>query len=127
MSKKVTKERLEAILPGWEVEQRGDESFEIYTHSPAGEQVVMSLQGKNLGEMATNSESYYDNFDPADHAAVIYHKKWYGTEDEKRLYAGALGDIDELLEDARIIDNWYYEVGRALREAWEAEEDDVQD
>lgn len=127
MSKKVTKKRLEAILPDWEVEQYGDGFFEIYRHSPAGEQVIMSLQGKNLGEMATNSESYYDDFDPADHAAVIYHKKWYGTEDEKLFYAWALGDIDDLLKDARTIDNWYYEVGRALREAWEAEEDDGQD
>ena len=123
MSGKVTKELLDGLLPDWDVTKFSDTSYDISRHSPAGEEVVMSLQGENLGEMATCAEEYYNGFDADDHAAVIYHQKHYGTPDEQRFYASAPGDLSDLIEDARIIDNWYYEVGHALRRAWEKEED----
>ena len=124
MSRKVTKEILESILPDWDVSQLSETSFDITRHSPAGEEVVMSLQGENLGDMATFAENYYNDFDADDHAAVIYHLKHYGTPDEQRFYASAPGDIDDLLRDSRTIDNWYYEVYSKLREAWDEEDDD---
>lgn len=127
MSRKVTKELLESILPDWDVSQLSETSFYITRHSPAGEEVVMSLQGENLGEMATFAENYYNDFDADDHAAVIYHLKHYGTPDEQKFYASAPGDIDDLLRDSRTIDNWYYEVYSRLREAWDEEDDDGDD
>ena len=127
MSRKVTKEILESILPDWDVSQLSETSFDITRHSPAGEEVVMSLQGENLGDMATFAENYYNDFDADDHAAVIYHLKHYGTPDEQRFYASAPGDIDDLLRDSRTIDNGYYEVYSKLREAWDEEDDDGDD
>lgn len=121
---KVTKERLEEILPDWDVHQFSDDSFEISRHSPAGEEVIMTLQGRNLGEMAAYSEHYYDDFDADDHAAVIYHLKHYGTPDERRFYSDAPDALEDLVADSKTIDNWYYEVGCALRKAWQNEEDD---
>lgn len=126
MAQEVTRNRLKKILPDWEVFQHSESSFDISRHSPKGEEVLMSLQGFNLGEMAKSASEYYDNFDAEDHAAVIYHLKHYGTPDEQKFYASAPGDIDDLLVDARTIDNWYYEVYKALWKAWQ-EEDDVQD
>lgn len=127
MSRKVTKEILESILPDWDVSQLSETSFDITRHSPTGEEVVMSLQGENLGEMATFAENYYDDFDADDHAAVIYHLKHYGTPEEQKFYASAPGDIDDLLRDSRTIDNWYYEVYSKLREAWDKGDDDGDD
>ena len=127
MARKVTKELLESILPDWEVSQLSETSFDITRHSPAGEHVIMPLQGENLWDMATFAENYYDDFDADDHAAVIYHLKHYGTPDEQKFYASAPGDIDDLLRDARTIDNWYYEVYSKLREAWDEEDDDGDD
>lgn len=127
MARKVTKEILESILPDWEVSNLTETRFDITRHSPAGEEVVMSLQGENLGEMATFAENYYDDFDADDHAAVIYHLKHYGTPEEQKFYASAPRDIDDLLRDARTIDNWYYEVYSRLRDAWDEEEDDGDD
>ena len=127
MARKVTKEILESILPDWEVSNLCETSFDITRHSPAGEHVVMPLQGENLGVMATLAEEYYNDFDADDHAAVIYHLKHYGTPDEQKFYASAPGDIDDLLRDARTIDNWYYEVYSKLREAWDKEDDDGDD
>ena len=127
MARKVTKEILESILPDWEVSKLSETSFDITRHSPAGEEVVMSLQGENIGEMATFAENYYNDFDADDHAAVIYHLKHYGTPEEQKFYASAPGDIDDLLRDARTIDNWYYEVYSRLRDAWDEEDDDGDD
>jgi len=118
MARKVTKELLECILPEWEVSQLSETSFGITRHSPAGELVVMSIHGENLWEMAKFAENYYNDFDADDHAAVIYHLKHYGTPDEQKFYASAPGDIDDLLRDARTIDNWYYEVRSKLWEEW---------
>ena len=127
MARKVTKELLDSILLDWDVSQLSETSFDITRSSPAGEQVVMSLQGENLVEMATFAENYYNDFDADDHAAVIYHLKHYGTPDEQKFYSSAPGDIDDLLRDARTIDNWYYEVYSKLREAWDEEDDDGDD
>lgn len=124
---KITKERIEGLLPDWDVTKYSDTSYDISRHSPAGEEVVMSLQGENLGEMATFAVNYYNDFDADDHAAVIYHLKHYGTPDEQKFYASAPGDIYDLLRDARTIDNWYYEVYSKLREAWDEEDDDGDD
>lgn len=124
---KVTKERLESILPDWEVSSCGDGDFELSSYSPAGENIVMSLDGDTLDEMARFAESYYNDFDPQDHAAQIYHAKHYGSADEQRFYAGAPEDLEDLIADAKEIDEMYYAVYQALYSAWQEEKDDGND
>lgn len=121
---KVTKERLESILPDWEVSSCGDGDFELSSYSPAGENIVMSLDGDTLDEMARFAESYYNDFDPQDHAAQIYHAKHYGSEDEQRFYAGAPDDLEDLLEDAKAIDEMYYSVYQTLCKAYNEDSGD---
>ena len=111
---KVTKERLDELFPDWEVSSCSDWGFELSSHSPAGENVLMSLDGDTFDEMARFAESYYNDFDPQDHAAQIYHAKHYGTQDEQRFYAGAPDGLEDLLEDAKAIDEMYYSVYQKL-------------
>ena len=124
---KVTKEWLESILPDWEVSSCGDGDFELSSYSPAGENIVMSLDGDTFDEMARFAEGYYNDFDPQDHAAQIYHAKHYGTEDDQRFYAGAPDDLEDLLEDAKAIDEMYYSVYQKLCKAYEEGHDDGDD
>lgn len=115
---KVTKERLESILPDWEVSPCSDRVFDLSSYSPAGENIIMSIVGDTFDEMARFAESYYNNFDPQDHASQIYHAKHYGSEDEQRFYAGAPDDLEALLEDAKAIDEMYYSVYQTLCKAY---------
>ena len=124
--KKITREKMESLFPDWDVSSFGDGDFELSSHSPAGENVIMSLAGDTFDEMARLAASYYDDFDPQDHAAQIYHAKHYGSEDEQRFYAGAPADLEDLLEDAKAIDEMYYAVYTALIRAWEEEPDDAE-
>lgn len=117
-STKPAKEDLEKILPDWYVMGTIEDGFEIEAHSPAGEDVLMTLSG-TLGEMILQVEAYYDDFDPDDHAAVIYHAKHYGSEDDQRFYASAPGMLEDLVEDSHAIDNMYWGVLEALRGAEE--------
>lgn len=127
MSGKVTKELLESILPDWEVSSYGDGGFELSSYSPAGENILMSLVGDTLDDMARFAESYYNDFDPQDHAAKIYHAKHYGTADEQRFYASAPEDLKDLIEDAEDIDNMYYSVYLALCEKYKEDSGDGDD
>ena len=124
---KITKEILEKLLPDWGVTQYEDGSFELETHSPEGEDVLLTLQGDTFEEMTRFVEGYYDDFDPDDHAAQIYHAKHYGTAEEQRFYAPAPESLEDLLEDARWIDNAYWQVREKLLEASQKEEDDGDD
>lgn len=115
---KPTKGDLMKILPNWYVRGTIEEGFEIEAHSPAGEDIMMTLEG-TLGDMIRQAESVYDDFDPDDHAAVIYHAKHYGSEDDQRFYAAAPGMLSDLVEDSQAIDNMYWGVLEALRGAVE--------
>lgn len=115
---KITKELLEKIVPDWIVHEF-EGQFELTRHSPAGEEILVSLEGETLKEMGDYASSYYDDFDREDHAAMIYHAKHYGTEEQKRYFASAPEGLEELLEDAKAIDEMYYQVGKALRDAAE--------
>ncbi len=119
----VTLEMIKEALPDWGVEnvgsvdECGDCLYEIYRHSPDGEEVLMTIQGSTLGEMSDSAFAYYDDFDADDHAAEIYHAKHHGTESERRFYASAPDDLEALMKDARAIDEMYYDVGDRLRAA----------
>ena len=125
--KKITKEMIEGLFPDWDVICCDDWGFELSSHSPAGENVIMSLDGDTFDKMARFAASYYDDFDPQDHAAQIYHAKHYGTKDEQRFYAGAPDDLENLLEDAKAIDEMYYSVYQKLCKAYEEDQDDGDD
>lgn len=124
----VPKEIIEKILPEWNVIEYSN-GFDVETHSPSGEDVIVSLQGDSLDDMSRFVKEYYEDFDPDDHAAQIYHAKHYGSEDEQRYYASAPGDLQALIEDANWIDGAIKEVADALYDAYmsgEYDEDDME-
>ena len=114
--KKMTKARLGELLPGWKVYVSGDD-VELTRHSPAGEEVCVSLTLGTAAEMAKQAAAYYDDFDPDDHAAQIYHAKHYGSDDQQQFYADALDSLEDLVADAHAIDNLYYKIYEALNNA----------
>ncbi len=120
---KITKETMKKLFPDWHVSEcqysNNENGFELSTHSPAGEEVLLDVYGETLYDMVRNVVHYYDDFDPEDHAAQIYHAKHYGTEDEQRFYSDAPGGLEELLEDAKWIDNIYYSVYETLCKAYD--------
>lgn len=121
MKKSITKEYLDSLVGyDWSVDKCGDE-FELSGHSPAGENVVVTLSGKTLKELIASAKSELDRFNPEDHAARIYHAKHYGTEDARRFYAGAPDDLQDLIEDANAIVEMYGDLINALEDAVEEE------
>lgn len=121
MKKSITKEYLDSLVGyDWSVDKCGDE-FELSGHSPAGENVVVTLSGKTLKELIASVKSELDGFNPEDHAARIYHAKHYGTEDARRFYAGAPDDLQDLIEDANAIVEMYGDLINALEDAVEEE------
>lgn len=115
-NEKMTEERLGEILPGWKIYVSGDD-VELTRHSPAGDEVCISLKLGTAAAMAKQASVYYDDFDPDDHAAQIYHAKHHGTEEDRRFYAGAPDSLEDLMADAHAIDNLYYKVYEALKNA----------
>lgn len=114
--KKMTKARLGELLPGWKVYVSGDD-VELTRHSPAGEEVCVSLTLDTAAEMAKQASAYYNYFDPDDHAAQIYHAKHYGSDDQQRFFTGAPDSLEDLVADAHAIDNLYYKIYEALNNA----------
>lgn len=113
----VTREQLAEILPDYKVMGKDGECYEVESFTTAGEDVVITLWGKNLGEMADYARGGYEEFDPEDHAAVIYHAKHYGSDEDKRYYAGAPYSLSDLLEDAKEIKAMHKEIWDKLVEA----------
>lgn len=106
----VTNKQLSEILSDYNVMGEDGDNYEVETDSPAGEDVIMTLWGKNLHEMADYAERTYDDFDPKDHAAVIYYAKHYGSAEDQRFYVGAPDDLEDLIEDAKAIQSIYKDV-----------------
>lgn len=106
----VTNRQLSGILSDYKVMGEDGENYEVETWSPAGEDVVMTLWGKNLQEMSDYAKSLLDDFDPHDHASCIYHAKHYGGAEDRRFYASAPDDLDDLVADAKAIQNIYKDV-----------------
>ena len=112
-NEKMTEARLGGLLPDWKVYVSGSD-VELTRHSPAGEEVCVSMTLDTAAEMAKQASSYYDDFDPEDHAALIYHAKHYGSDDQQRFYAGAPDSLEDLVADAHAIDNLYYKIYEVL-------------
>ena len=91
----------------WSVYDCGGGFFELSTYSPAGENVLISLNGSTLDELANDARQASEVFDAEEHAASIFMAKRNGTENERRFYAGAPDSLRELLKDANAIKKLY--------------------
>ena len=101
----------------WSVYDCGGGSFEISTYSPAGENVIINLDGSTLAELAKDARSAAEAFDAEEHAAEILVKKRSGTENERRFYAAAPDSLRDLLEDAEAIAELYKALENELKAA----------
>ena len=112
--KRITRAFLQKILPYWKV-YLDNGCFDIISHSPAGEEVVVSVGEGTLLGMAHFVEEYRRDFDPVEHAAQIYHAKHYGSMADRAFYAAAPDGFQDLLRDARFIKGMYLDIVRALK------------
>lgn len=103
----------------WSVYDCGGGSFEISTYSPAGENVIISLDGSTLAELANDARNAAEAFDAEEHAARILTAKRSGTENERRFYAAAPDGLRDLLEDAEEIAKLHKALFQALKTAAE--------
>lgn len=101
----------------WSVYDCGGGLFEISTYSPAGENVIINLDGSTLAELAKDARSAAEAFDAEEHAAEILVKKRSGTENERRFYAAAPDGLRDLLEDAEAIAGLYKALENELKAA----------
>ena len=101
----------------WSVYDCGGGSFEFSTYSPAGENVIISLDGSTLAELAKDARSAAEAFDPEEHASQILVAKRSGTENERRFYAAAPDSLRDLLEDAEEIAGLYKALENELKAA----------
>ena len=107
----------------WRVYDCGEDGgcFELEQWSDAGEDVITTLRGATLAELAADAREAYENFDADEHAAQIYLAKREGDEDARRFYAAAPDTMRELLADARNIKamhKWVWQtLDRAARAA----------
>ena len=101
----------------WSVYDCGGGSFEISTYSPAGENMIISLDGSTLAELANDIQEARENFDAEEHAAQILVAKRAGTKEAKRFYAAAPDSLRDLLEDAEAIAGLYKALENELKAA----------
>ena len=95
----------------------GDSSPEISTYSPAGENVLICLNGSTLAELANDAREAREDFNPEEHAVQILTAKRSGTENERRFYAAAPDSLRDLLEDAEAIAGLYKALENELKAA----------
>lgn len=86
---------------GWTVREYDDGSAELSQYSPAGEDFSFCIETENFAE---EIRSYYEDFDPEEHAAM-----WYGGR-------GA-PDLHILIEDADAIDSMLEDLAIAVTQA----------
>ena len=118
----VSLKQLEKMFPDWKIYQYSDEgSFELSGYSPEGENILVTISGSTFAELARDAAAEHERFDADDHAAQIYHAKHYGSENDKRFYAGAPERMHDLLEDAKSIKESYKDIWQKLEAAANAE------
>lgn len=115
-------EKLDKILgDDYNVHCYENDSCDVEFWSPVGEDCPVGLNGKTLRELSDDAKKAYEAFDPEEHAAQIYHAKNYGSENDKRFYAGAPERMHDLLEDAESIKESYKDIWQKLEAAANAE------
>lgn len=109
--------RMGALLKDWRIMPCGDYCWEVENWSPSGEDVIITLRGKTLGELAHDAEEAWECFDADEHAAEILTAKRSGDENARRFYAAAPDSLRDLLKDAEAIDAMYKAVYETLSAA----------
>ena len=109
--------RMGALLDGWRIMPCGDCCWELENWSPSGEDVIITLRGHSLDELAKDAEEAWVCFDAEEHAAEILVAKRSGNADAQRFYAAAPDSLRALLEDAEAIDGMYQRVYATLYDA----------
>lgn len=124
------KTQLEKILTNMQLHKDGDSSdwcvydceedggcYELEQWSDAGEDVIITLRGATLAELAADAREVWENFDADKHAAEIYLAKKSASKHEREFYASAPDSMRELLADARNIKAMHKWVWRILDKA----------
>lgn len=124
------KNRLEKLLSNMCLHKGGDTSnwgvydckedggcYELEQWSDAGEDVIITIRGTTLFELAEDARKAWENFDADEHAAEIYLAKRSASKHEREFYAAAPDTMRELLRDARNIKAMHRWVYRALYKA----------
>lgn len=128
------KTQLEKILSNMRLHKGGDTSdwrvydceedggcYEIEQWSDDGEDVIITLRGATLAELAADARETWEAFDADEHAAEIYLAKKSASKHEREFYAAAPDSLRELLADARNIKamhKWVWQtLDRAARAA----------
>lgn len=124
------KNKLEKLLSNMCLHKGGDSSnwrvydcgevggcYELEQWSDEGEDVIITLRGATLAELAADAREAWENFDADEHAVQIYLAKRNGDENARRFYAAAPDSLRELLADARNIKAMHRWVYRTLTKA----------
>lgn len=93
---------------GWKVTECDDGSIEFEQYSPAGEDFIFTVEGKDI---AAEVRKYYDDFDPDDYA-----EEWVALKREPNAEHLGIPNIRTLIKDADDIDNMLRELSAALDE-----------
>lgn len=101
MSKRM-KNALDRLLPDLKVHDCNERGgcYEIESWSPAGEDVIITIRGATLAQLAADAREAWECFDAEEHAAEILVAKRTGTAEQQRYYAGAPDRLRDLLADA---------------------------
>ena len=89
---------------GWKVMDCGD-TTELENHSPAGEDIIVTLDNDNIPEDALGE---YDSFDEEDHVRM-----WLNAKER----VSGVPDMKTLVEDAAAIKEMLRQLAEALEEA----------
>ena len=98
--------KLVKALPDWNIMPSGVNCWEIENWSPAGEDVIITLRGTTMAELASDAEDAWENFNADEHAA-----EWYGAN------RGEPSSMRDLLDDAEAIEEMYKDVYEAINAA----------
>lgn len=96
-------------------------NYDFETRSDAGEDVIISLYGSTLEELARDARNALKKFDADEHAAKILIAKREGNEEARRYYAAAPNDLHALLADAELIAGYHLALYKMLE--WRARHD----
>lgn len=91
---------------GWTVREYDDGSAELSQYSPAGEDFSLCVETENFAE---EIRSYYEDFDPEEHAEMWIEAKRNGV--------GGIPSIRRLIEDADAIDSMLEDLAIAVTQA----------
>ena len=90
----------------WSVTICDDGTIELETSSPAGEDLIVTVEAENFVD---NVKAYAASFDPEEHVEMWVEARRSGTR--------GVPSIKELVEDAQAIDDMLRELACALFEA----------